>query len=91
MSNDEYKNGYRDGFKDGYSAGFHAARDNDSLMSPNIPIPTITTNCKVCGINIGSGSIGYVCTYLTCPTQSRGVSYSHDDFLKNTVPVTNKG
>jgi hypothetical protein len=69
--NDDYKRGYRDGFQD----GFHAARDNDSLMSPNIPIPTLSTNCKVCGLNIGSGPMGYVCSVYNCPTQSRGISY----------------
>jgi len=38
--NDDYKRGYREGFLD----GFHAARDNDSLMSPNIPIPDKVKN-----------------------------------------------
>jgi hypothetical protein len=32
--NDDYERGY----SEGYLAGFHAARDNDSLMSPNIPM-----------------------------------------------------
>jgi hypothetical protein len=31
---DDYQRGYREGYLD----GFHAARDNDSLMSPNVPM-----------------------------------------------------
>lgn len=62
---DDYKNGYRDGFKDGYLAGFHAARDNDTLMSPTIPIPT---TCKMCGIRLDTAT-GFVCPHPTCPSQ----------------------
>ena len=62
---EEYKKGYREGFLD----GFHAARDNDSLMSPNIPtIEFAAVNCQKCGIKF-SNLTGYVCYVNDCPTQ----------------------
>jgi len=61
--NDEYKRGYREGFQD----GFHAARDNSSLMSPNIPMPQVKA-CYKCGINFANMT-GYVCPDNRCPIQ----------------------
>ena len=64
---EEYKKGYREGFLD----GFHAARDNESLMSPNIPtgkFATATLNCHKCGIRLDN-AMGYVCPDNNCPTQ----------------------
>ncbi len=62
---DDYKRGYREGFLD----GFHAARDNDSLMSPNIPtVKFAALSCQKCGISFGDMS-GYVCPDIHCPTQ----------------------
>jgi hypothetical protein len=67
--NDDYKRGYRDGFQD----GFQAARDNDSLMSPNVPNTDWTRlTCVKCGIVL-SNMTGYVCTIYECPTQGRGI------------------
>lgn len=70
--NDEYKRGYREGFLD----GFHAARDNDSLMSPNIPNNDWTKphtimpwKCNVCGLTFQS-LIDYVCPRGNCPTKA---------------------
>lgn len=59
--NDDYKRGYREGFLD----GFHAARDNDSLMSPNIPIPM---QCGICGMRTDA-PMGLVCFHPNCPTK----------------------
>lgn len=64
----EYEKGYRKGFLD----GFHAARDNDSLMSPNIPLPTSDntyTGCQVCKLDSTKGTWGYVCPRSDCPTR----------------------
>lgn len=62
---EEYKKGYREGFLD----GFHAARDNESLMSPNIPTndwkPFECSKCKITFSNM----TGYVCPDNNCPTQ----------------------
>ena len=67
--NDEYKRGYREGFQD----GFHAARDNDSLMSPNIPMHHFAPlRCTKCNI-LFSNMTGYVCGINECPTQGRGI------------------
>jgi hypothetical protein len=71
---DDYERGYREGFL----AGFHAARDNDSLMSPNIPIPRnipIPGECSVCKIKwtdpLGrSIAMGYACCRGDCPAKS---------------------
>lgn len=63
--NDEYKRGYREGFLD----GFHAARDNPSLMSPNIPTVNFAAlSCQKCGIKF-SNLTGYVCYVNGCPSQ----------------------
>lgn len=63
--NDEYKRGYREGFQD----GFHAARDNDSLMSPNIPtINWKPLDCSLCGITF-KNLTGFVCARNECPVQ----------------------
>jgi hypothetical protein len=72
--NDDYKRGYREGFLD----GFHAARDNPSLMSPNIPIPraipatSFDKSCSMCGkpfVDSMGRLITYavVCGYVGCP------------------------
>ena len=71
--NDEYKRGYREGFLD----GFHAARDNPSLMSPNIPIPQAIPkpaiiNCPQCGRSFTDSMgrlipMGVVCSHIGCP------------------------
>lgn len=67
--NDDYKRGYREGFLD----GFHAARDNPSLMSPNIPIPKpAMINCSQCGRSFTDSMgrlipLGVVCAYVGCP------------------------
>jgi hypothetical protein len=63
--NDDYQRGYREGFLD----GFHAARDNPSLMSPNVPtVKFAALNCQKCGIKF-SNLTGYVCPDNHCPTQ----------------------
>jgi hypothetical protein len=64
--NDDYKRGYREGFLD----GFHAARDNPSLMSPNIPIPQ--KQCPQCGRSFVDSlgrliPMGVVCAHVGCP------------------------
>lgn len=63
---DEYQKGYRQGFLD----GFHAARDNQELMSPNIPIPKNEyKGCHICGIDFTKAAWGYVCYQSNCPTR----------------------
>jgi hypothetical protein len=61
MKSDDYKEGWREG----YLAGFQAARDNDTLVSPNI---TATLVCQKCGIKL-SNPTGYVCSDYHCPSQ----------------------
>lgn len=64
-NNDEYQRGYREGYLD----GFHAARDNPSLMSPNIPTGKFAAlNCQKCGIRLDNPT-GYVCPDNNCPSQ----------------------
>lgn len=61
----DYERGYREGFLD----GFQAARDNSSLMSPNIPTVDLTKlNCQKCGIKL-SNMTGFVCPDNHCPSQ----------------------
>jgi hypothetical protein len=74
VKNDDYKQGYREGFLD----GFHAARDNESLISPNIPTTDwtdkLSANCKVCGIYLPGRNGLVLCNNNGCPNRSTIIS-----------------
>lgn len=87
--NDDYKRGYREGFLD----GFKAARDNDSLVSPTVPVQQITSKpamikCPQCGRSF-TDSMGrlipmsVVCGHLGCPQGITSIQIS------NTGDITN--
>jgi len=71
--NDDFDRGYKEGYLD----GFHAARDNESLMSPNIPtqfdLKTLSPFvCPRCGIK-QENMTGYLCPDNMCPVQFKSI------------------
>lgn len=72
-----------DDYKRGWYDGYQAAKKEQQINYPAIPLPNVNSipnRCSVCGIEWGSGAWGYVCTYPKCPS---GVPYSNANPLYN--------
>lgn len=85
MKNDDYKRGYREGFLD----GFKAARDNDSLVSPNVPVQqSPIKSCPQCG-RVFTDTLGrpipmaVVCSYVGCPQGITSIQISNTGDMTN--------
>ena len=63
---EDYKKGYRDGFNDGFKTGNKLPKEWEKVWSD--PNPILRT-CHRCGMEWGSGPMGYSCPRADCPIQ----------------------
>lgn len=73
---------YREGYSKGFMDGFEMARNNPSMVFPNVPnpikpSPDLNPNlyvCTKCGVNWEkAGAMGYVCPRMDCYSAIRSV------------------
>lgn len=62
IESDDYKRGWYDGYQ-------AAKKEQSTVNIPTIAAPSLSTACKICGIDFGSGPMGYVCNHPKCPVK----------------------